>query len=62
MPLERARPALEEALLHVRRERIPFGLFRALLALGETLFAEGDVAQAARSTVRACNSRARHRF
>ena len=38
-----AQHALENALGHLQQQSIPFGVFRALLALGYTLFEQGDV-------------------
>ncbi len=38
-----AQPALEQALVYLRQQGIPFGVFRTLLALGHVLFAQGDV-------------------
>jgi hypothetical protein len=41
-----ARPALEDALVLLNRQNMPFAVFRACLALGDTLFEAGDVAGA----------------
>lgn len=42
--LDQARPSLEKALVHLRRQNMTFGVFRALLALGHTVFEQGEVA------------------
>jgi len=42
--LAQARRAFEEALVQLRQQDMPFGVFCTLLALGYTLFEQGDVA------------------
>ncbi len=44
--LAQAQHILEDALVHLRQQDMPFGVLRALLALGHTRFEQGDVAGA----------------
>lgn len=41
--LSRAQQALEDALVDLRRQGVPFGIYRTLLALGYTRFEQGDI-------------------